>query len=66
MTGAVIDLSSAISRVWFFVGLGLILGGVFIAWGTAGLEKHASERMEQRKLLKLIFLISIMIFIIKH
>ena len=50
VTGAVIDISTTISKVWFFVGFGMILGGVFIAWGTAGLEKHASERMEQRKL----------------
>jgi hypothetical protein len=30
MTGAVIDLSSAISRIWFFVGISLIFGGIFL------------------------------------
>lgn len=29
-TGAVIDLSTAISRIWFFIGLGIILGGVVL------------------------------------
>jgi len=30
MTGAVIDVSTSISRVWFFVGFGLLIAGVFM------------------------------------
>ena len=50
ITGAVIDISTAISRVWFFIGLGLVIvGAVSLGWFDSGLEKHASERMQERK-----------------
>ena len=41
-TGAVIDLSSAVSRIWFFVGLGMIaIGAVLLS-----LEKHVGYETE--------------------
>jgi len=30
MTGAVIDISTSVSRIWFFVGVGAIVGGIII------------------------------------
>tara|TARA_Y100000034_G_scaffold135429_1_gene207332 strand:+ start:1693 stop:2106 length:414 start_codon:yes stop_codon:yes gene_type:complete len=33
LTGAVIEISSTTSRIWFFIGLGLIIiGGIFLGW----------------------------------
>lgn len=29
-TGAVIDLSTSASRIWFFIGLGMVIGGIFL------------------------------------
>lgn len=63
-TGAVIDLSTAVSRIWFFIGLGIIVVGVvmFVLTQTRpGIEKivrikgnlyepHAVERMKKRGL----------------
>jgi hypothetical protein len=44
MTGAVIDLSSFISRVWFFVGLGLVIGGaLLITTADESLEEKLDE-----------------------
>ncbi|MEK6935815.1 MAG: hypothetical protein AABW67_03435 [Nanoarchaeota archaeon] len=31
-TGAVIDLSSSLSRIWFFIGLGLIISGSILMY----------------------------------
>lgn len=44
-TGAVIDISTATSRIWFFIGLGLILGGIvlFIIKPENLLERLVSE-----------------------
>ncbi len=40
MTGAVIDITTAVSRVWAFIGLAMILGGagLLISRNTGGLE----------------------------
>ena len=38
MTGAVIDISSSLSKIWFFVGLGLIGVGVVLMAKVGGLE----------------------------
>ena len=38
-TGAVIELSSSLSRIWFFVGLGLILAGSFFMGTDFNLEE---------------------------
>tara|TARA_Y100000310_G_scaffold343808_1_gene453228 strand:- start:862 stop:1380 length:519 start_codon:yes stop_codon:yes gene_type:complete len=49
LTGAVIEISSTTSRIWFFIGLGLIiLGAVSLGWFDSGLEKHAAKRAKQR------------------
>ena len=41
-TGAVIDLSTAVSRIWFFIGLGLLMaGGLFLFIGN--LEGRLNE-----------------------
>jgi len=44
ITGAVIDLSSSLSRIWFFIGLGMIAGGAFLFFiNKGGLEKITNE-----------------------
>jgi hypothetical protein len=43
MTGAVIDPSSVISRVWFFVGISLIFGGALL---VTTVKKDLEERLE--------------------
>lgn len=54
-TGAVIDLSTAVSRIWFFVGLGLVVVGIAMQFAEekeekiGGLEKLTSS---QRKLIR--------------
>ena len=40
LTGAVIDLTSVIGRIWFFVGLGLVLGGGIVLL-TQGNKRYA-------------------------
>jgi len=61
ITGAVIDLSTNNSRIWFFVGLGLmIIGAVLLGYdplnkfrGTDSLRAHNKEaQYEMRQLYK--------------
>jgi len=39
VTGAVIDISGAIGKIWFFVGLGLVVGGVVLVVAGQRLEE---------------------------
>ncbi len=54
-TGAAIDLSTAVSRIWFFIGLGLVVVGIAMQFAEekeeklGGLEKLTSS---QRKLVR--------------
>ncbi len=43
LTGAVIDISSTISKVWFFIGLGLVGGGIVLIITGQKLEAIAEE-----------------------